>query len=655
MDKRHGWITILSIIGMIFFIGVIAVYYVSHKPFDAKILLSIFQAFRDILLASALIGLSGGMGRKVLGEPHPNPLVNRVLQAAFGLGFLVLTSLVAGFLGLFKPWFAWGLLLFLILIFHRSIKDWLGYFTDIRTSLSSLSSFSKILAAIGLFIILLRLLEALAPPTHFDALVYHLWLPSRFVEAGKFIFTPENPYWGMPLSAELLYTWAMALGGPETAAVLGWFIGVLTLAGVVGLGNRISPRAGWVAAAALLAGETLSSSLAWAYVDWGMALQGCAVIIALDAWRLRKSRSIIIIAGLLAGFAFGFKLTAGLVIPAGWAMIAIFGNRKELRNAIIIFTLAASSIAILWLGKNFLFTQSFLYPFWGDSDWVDMVKSQFFRGTVAPWPVLRILLMPLAATVEGVEGAPGFSANIGPLLIGLVAGIVLLRNRMNQFIKGLGAFVLVGWIVWVAATIYSTFLGQTRLYFSIFPAWALLAAAGYEGFARIRISQIRFEKLAGVFIIITLSFSGIGNLLDILRKEPMGVVMGIEGDGVYLTRCLGAYYPAMEAVRNLPPDSSVLNLWEPRGFYCMPICQADTWIDRWYIDRQRIGDEDGILESWREEGYTHILLHKAGMEFIQENDARYHDEDWEALENLLHQLNLVQSFGDGFELYRLAQ
>ena len=90
MDKRHGWVIILSIIGMIFFLGVIAVYYVIHKPFDSKILLSILQAFRDILLASALIVLAGGIGRKILGEPHPDPLANRVLQAAFGLGLLVL-------------------------------------------------------------------------------------------------------------------------------------------------------------------------------------------------------------------------------------------------------------------------------------------------------------------------------------------------------------------------------------------------------------------------------------------------------------------------------------------------------------------------------------------------------------------------------------
>jgi hypothetical protein len=653
MNKRSGWAILLSIIGMIFLIGVVTAYYVPHKPFDAKFLISVLQILRDILLPFALICLAGGVGYKILAEFHPNRLANGILQAAFGVGILVFLYLIVGFLGLYQSWIAWILLFVLIVVFNKSIRGWLEQISDIIEAFRNLSPFFKCLAVMSFCIISLRLLEALAPPTHFDALVYHLWLPSKFLEAGKFIFTPENPYWGMPLSAELLYTWAMALGSPETAAVLGWFIGVLTLLGVVGLGSNISSRAGWIAAVALLAGETLSSSLSWAYVDWGMALEACGVIIALDAWRQRKTGFIVAVAGLLAGFAFGFKLTAAVVILAGWAMIVIFGGRKRFRNGTVVFSLAAGSIVMIWLGKNAFFTQSFFYPFFGGSEWIDAVKSQFYRATVAPWPILRNLLMPLSATIMGVEGASGFSASIGPLLLGLSSGVFLLKNKMNTFVKGIIVFTLVGWIIWIASAIYNPFLGQTRLFFSIFPAWGLMAAAGYEAFAKIKISQIRFERLAGVFIVISILFSGLTNLQDILQKRPMNVILGLEEEGEYLTRSLGAYYPAMEAVSNLPSDSSVLNLWEPRGFYCRPICLADTWIDRWYLDRQRFSDVEKILESWREQGFTHILLHRAGMEFIQQNDPRYQDEDWEALEDLLHKLVLVKSFGNGFEIYRL--
>jgi len=627
---------------------------VSHKPFDAVFFLSVLSTLMDILLAFAFISLAGGIGQKIIPDIHPNRLANCSFQAAFGVGILVLIYLIAGFLGLFTSWFAWILLGVLILLFHRSILEWLKGCSAIHSNIRTLSPFSMCLAMIVLVIISLRLFEALAPPTHFDALVYHLWLPAKFLEAGKFIFTPENPYWGMPLSSEILYTWMMALSRPETAAVLGWLIGVITLLGLVGLGNSISPRAGWVAAAALLAGETTSSSLSCAYVDWGTTFFGCALIIALDAWRTRKSVSAIALAGLMAGFGFGFKLSAGVLIPAGWAMIAVYASRKDLGKSILFFTLAASALVVIWLGKNAIFTQSFLYPFWGDTQWVDVVRNDFYRGTVSPYSALQIIFIPLAATIEGVEGAPGFSASIGPLLMGLTIGIFFLKGWKEGFEKGLIWFVLAGWLTWIVATMINPFLGQSRLYFALFPAWSLLAAAGFEGFSTIRFAQIRFERLAGTIILISLFLSGIINTRDILQKRAVDNVLSLEEEDVYLTRNLGAYYPAMEAIRNLPKDSLVLNLWEPRGFYCHPICVADTWIDRWYLDRQKYKDEERILESWWDEGFTHVLLHKAGMKFIQENDDRYSEEDWEVLESLLTRLNLVESFGDGFELYRLG-
>ena len=72
MNKRSGWAILLSIIGMIFLIGVVTAYYVPHKPFDAKFLISVLQILRDILLPFALICLAGGVGYKILAEFHPN-------------------------------------------------------------------------------------------------------------------------------------------------------------------------------------------------------------------------------------------------------------------------------------------------------------------------------------------------------------------------------------------------------------------------------------------------------------------------------------------------------------------------------------------------------------------------------------------------------
>jgi hypothetical protein len=76
-------------------------------------------------------------------------------------------------------------------------------------------------------------------------------------------------FWGMPQTAEMLYTWAMALAGDPAAASLGWAIGVLTLAGMLGFGlQKLDVDAAWVSAACLVSGYTLASALSWSYVDW---------------------------------------------------------------------------------------------------------------------------------------------------------------------------------------------------------------------------------------------------------------------------------------------------------------------------------------------------------------------------------------------------
>jgi hypothetical protein len=642
-------------VALLILIVIIALYYVPHKPFDNSIFSSIFEAIKDLLIALSIIALAGGMGKRVLGEFHSNRIANLILQAAFGLGIASLLLLGLGLLGLFQTWFFISFLLISILVFWKSIRDWLLAWKAVSKEFRESSRLPRILAIICISLLLMQLLESLAPPFHFDALVYHLSLPEAFLDAGRFVFTAENPYWGMPLSSELLYTWVMALGRSQTAAVLGWGIGVLALIGVIGLGKNISPRAGWVAAAALLAGETISSSLGWAYADWGAALQGIGMLIALDAWRQDDSQGNLMVAGLMAGFGFGFKYTAAILIPAGWAFVIHSHKRTRFLPSLTTFTVSAGFICLLWFIKNVLFTSSPLYPFIGNPEWVDPMRTAFFRGTVSPWPILTIALTPFAATLLGVEGAPGFSASIGPLLIGLSVGVLLVRNSKRSFIHGVGLFVLVGWCVWACATLSNSFLGQSRLYYALFPAWGLLAGAGFEGFAQIKVSNIRFERIVGVLVVVSLSFSAFTNLQDRLRKRPLPVIVGIEEEASYLTRALGAYYPAMQAIHNLPEDSAVLNLWEPRGFYCRPRCRADTWIDRWYLDRQRYGEVEKILHQWQVDGFTHVLLHDAGMQFVMQNDKRYQKDDWETLASLLDRMSVLDQFGDGYSLYGLTQ
>jgi hypothetical protein len=137
------------------------------------------------------------------------------------MGFLVLAI---GVVGLLKPWLMWLLLALGILFFWSDIlswfRDWKGLFRGEQSKLSWIS------AVFVLFISLLGLLQALAPPLKWDSLVYHLEMPRQYLDAGEIIYLENNLFVGFPQLAEMNYTWAMALRSGQTAGVLGCAVGL---------------------------------------------------------------------------------------------------------------------------------------------------------------------------------------------------------------------------------------------------------------------------------------------------------------------------------------------------------------------------------------------------------------------------------------------
>ena len=137
-------------------------------------------------------------------------------------------------------------------------------------------------------------------------------------ETGRVVYLPWIIMTGLPQAAEMLHTLAMAWGGSTGAAVFGWMIGPLAAVGLLGyLRSRYSLRTAWVGLAALLAGYTMTASLAWGYVDWLGLLFGLGCFLFLDSWRQSNRGSDAAWAGIFAGLAFGAKYTAGNLAAAG--------------------------------------------------------------------------------------------------------------------------------------------------------------------------------------------------------------------------------------------------------------------------------------------------------------------------------------------------
>ncbi len=173
------------------------------------------------MLALGMISLAGALGRKVTGG-EVGGSAGMAVQAAFGCGVVSLIILIAGAVIGLNAWVAWIMVLLLGVVLWRDAILWWQPVWELR-SLWSMGGSSGKWIAVGLCIIgLTTLTTALAPPLKFDALVYHLSIPQTYLLNGGITYLNWSMFWGMPQTGEMLYSWAIALGGLPAASVLGW-------------------------------------------------------------------------------------------------------------------------------------------------------------------------------------------------------------------------------------------------------------------------------------------------------------------------------------------------------------------------------------------------------------------------------------------------
>lgn len=646
--------TLLVVICLVWLFITLGGYYIFHKPLQIQDVAALAIGIRGGLLAVLIITVAGGLGNRILeNAQEERTSTDFIFELGLGLGLLALFWLLLGALNLFLPITAWLLLLAILTLTWRSCLRWLRSLVEAARDLYPGSGFARIAALLCLVFIIISLLEALAPPVRFDALVYHLGLPKDFIQSGGLTFTSENRYWGNPLLAEMLYTWAMLLGEAQAASALGWTAGIVSILGIGSLAQRYGQDSAWAAISAILVGETLWSSLAWAYADWFAILYGAAMLVTLDRWWRNGSARWIILSACMAGFAIGVKYPAGLALLGSIAALLIARTRKVSGRIVAQFLVVAAIVVSPWLIKNWLATGNPLYPYFGDSPWITAVEQSFFRGTQPPANLLMAILLPIRATLTGVEGAPGFSASIGPLLLGLLPGVLIGWKDRDDLLQGTFVFVLVGWLGWAMASMTSVLLDQSRIYFVIFPAWSLLAGFGYRALQDVRIRTIRLGRLAAALVLLCLSLASFQAVKDLVHHKTGPVLLGMETRESYLANRLGAYALAAKAAEEIEGEGTVVSLWEPRGFYCRPTCLPDVWIARWYVLRRTVGENDAVLEKWRDQGVTHLLLFQTGRDFTERSDPRFTKEDWRALDNLLGRLEPVERIGDAYSLYRL--
>lgn len=661
MKSYHRYIILILV--FLWLLGLLGYYFWVHKPISPTEAAGILAAIFRMAIAVGIVSICGGVGAFVFDDDDISLLVRLTVQFALGMGIVSVGILIIGSTVGLNRLMLWGMVLILGIVLRKKIIGWWKMWGALGAVSYRSNRFERLVLGAIFGILLFTLLISLAPPIKFDALVYHLALPKTYLDQGRISYFPWLMYWGMPQVTEMVNTWIMALGGERAAVVFCWMIGVISLVGIFGFIEQIfNKRTAWAALGAVISGFSAATSLAWGYVEWTTILFGFAVLFLVFRWLESEQVRHLLLAGAFAGFALGSKYTAGVIIISGLVVI-LWQRRNQPVSKIIgnlfAFGAVATFISFPWWVKNFVATGNPFYPFLFPAGAMDQIRIDMFQNQPPLGSWLDAVFLPIRATIFGNEGVTGFGFAIGPLLLGLGTffwvGFSKRVANQQKLISIALITSIVGTVIWAVATLRSELLIQTRLYLVLLPGFAFLAASGFDAVRQIKISEVRLGRVVEAMILFVLWLNIFQVGMTTFRQGAIQNVLSIKPDKAYLADNLGWFAEVSNSIRELPDETKVLMLWEPRAYYCYPKCEPDETLDLWKHDLVVYESTKGVIENWRVSGFTHLLVYDLGAEYVRENNTHHYDPaDWNLFDQMISDLESVTDFGGAYTLYSLA-
>lgn len=539
-----------------------------------------------------------------------DPLGETALELAAGFLVLIACLFVLGLLGLLRREAA------IALLAASFCGPWRSAAVALRERRSELAGTGGAWPGIALLTILgtMTLLRALAPVHCQDALVYHLALPAKYVEAGGLVPVEESFFGYFPQNLELLFTWALLLQGEALAQAMHWLFAVASVAAVAGLSRRICPGADrGLAALTFAAIPTVCLVGGWAYVDLGVVLYVVVSVDRLLAWISTRDLRELCLSAVLAGGAAGIKYTGGLqgllVVALAFAFELV--RKRSLARALTAPALAAALVACVagpWWVRNLVLTGNPLFPFCygilGGRGWDEeraRVLSLFLKQWGGRDGLADLATLPFRLTFgarffseESFDGMVG----AGYLILAPVLLIQALRgSRQERTVLSLAAAHFSAWVLLTQ---------QVRF---LLPCLALLAALGSAGLgsAARHFGLVRFPLAAASLLNVALS------ALHFAHVSPLPVVLGLEPREVYLDRSLpGGDYRVFDHIeKRLPSDARILfgSLGNP-GYLCKRPYHADAIFENRTLSEilAAAPDPHAAHRELRARGFTHLLF-----------------------------------------------
>ena len=571
-----------------------------------------------LLLWGYLTLQGAALGERVLRWPRLSGLSDgeRMLWSVpTGLILLGYPVYALGLLGLLRPPIIAGLILGLALYLRQDMEAVAREMLEaLRNAFARLGGAPPMARWAGWLMITLlgfSFLLALTPPTHYDALWYHLEAPRQFLKARRVYPDPHNWPANYAFAPSMLYAIPMALGDDTVPQLLHWTFGVAFLGLTFCLARTYAGALAWTAPAFLLTMPALTFRLMpSALADIPAACLELMTFGALLRASERRDPGWLHAAGIWTGLAIGAKVSSLPVLVAGigfwlWrGFPADLAGRMRRLTSYLILTL---SLAAPWYLKNAIWFGTPLFPAWMNSNDPEInfrnYLYQEYTNLGERW--LNRLIF-LAWSLVAPERLDYITLPwIAPL--GLLISVLFAR-RMPIGIIGLAGARALLWVV-----------GPPRIRF-LFPSLALwsigMAAALSSHPNRSRLYRLsRWAMTYGLPALLALLT--MGGQIVMVTSRPWAAALGVESRADYLRRNLSGYR-AMEWVRaHLSPEERILLIGDTRHYYCPSQCfpEADhfTWaVIVWATDF----DPEATARRLNQMGVTHLWIHHGTMKVL---------------------------------------
>jgi hypothetical protein len=506
--------------------------------------------------------VSAGIGDRLVSFVTPtlpiSPLERLIISISFGQGLLALGMLGLGFAQLFYPLVIYGLLAILTLFtiptilralrFVRTVSIPQGrvqwYSTDLR--------FSSIILASGALCLLGGLVWAVAPSVHFDALVYHLGVPTIYLrEHGLVEITEEfRSYWAH--NAEMLYTFSLLTAGQPLPTLLHLLSGILVTSWLFTLGKHIAgTTVGLVSALAFYSLPLVTFESGSAYIDLIVTLYVFGALAAAAHWWLDQNGAWLIISGISAGFALGSKLYALIVlVPLGGlilvGLVLRYGSSKSMLLGLARFVVPTTLLSLPWFVRDWSWTGNPIFPFYNQlfvsPKWMNENTQFNFIIFGLGKGVLDFLQLPWSLTARGEAFLENGWGNIGGLgLLALPWAYLSQPNNRRGFVVIILVLSLSVTALWFSLAQYTRYLLPFLPVFAYLTALNLDTLLGCFPSKRVRTFFIAAMLTIGMGYLFATRWFLTASSFHLPERYPYRVALGWQKPHVYLSSSIFVY------------------------------------------------------------------------------------------------------------------